>query len=163
MQESNIPRSVFAPTSCRRYQLEAMCSKLVAPPGKAFLGALARKDRDLEIHYLRGINRWVLYRVTRRGGCAAGDTLIKEFALQGPNGERREPGWWLIEVLQRFDKTEGGTVDPARADALYLQHLDEELAGEEARKGRADKRIAVDYAKEAARFCLGVPRSVVCS
>ena len=47
--------------------------------------------------------KWFLYRVSSRGGSPGDDVLVKEWALQGPKGEPRTPGPWLIEKMKNTD------------------------------------------------------------
>lgn len=100
-------------------------------PSGALLRELRRLDRDLELVFLRGIERWVLYRV-RRGLTPGGDLLTKELDLG-----RRPPGSWLLDWLRANDKTEGGNVDPDYAARQYLRSLD---AAEERRLGDLSRR-----------------------
>lgn len=133
---SSSRRNAYAPTMCRRNQLVARCDALVARPGRAFLLALARKDPDLECHFIRDIG-WVLYRRTHKSAAPGEDMLLKELELRGPGGEMRSPGLWLIEVLQKLDKTLGGKLDPGQANREYLRHLQDE---EDARERRLQSK-----------------------
>ena len=91
----------------------------------SFLRNLSRIDRDLEMFWVPPLQHWVLYRVARKGPCPSDDMLIKVANVIGPNGEYREPGPWVISLLQKTSLTRRFSGDPRRAGKLWADHMDE--------------------------------------
>jgi hypothetical protein len=132
MAEMSERKRALALTFCRRGDLAD--GSPGAKPSPAFLRSLAAYDRGLELYWHPVRHRWILYRVTRRAACSGSDMMLKEFEITGPDGEYRLPGWWLLEVLRKLDKTRNGTIDPRVANNLYHAHLKEEEEKEEAER-----------------------------
>jgi hypothetical protein len=89
-----------------------------AKPNRAFLSDLARVDPHAEVVWCDGEQRWVLYR-------KMGNELIKEFVLEGPNGEYRPWGPWLFAEMKRREYTAMfGCHSHERAVNLSLRALD---------------------------------------
>lgn len=109
----------------------------------SFLRDLRRFNPRLQLIWVP--NRWVLYTVTRRGLTPAEDALVKEVELVGPGGEYRPLGPWVLEMLRRYDKTDGGTIDPAYADRQFLKAIDDEPKERDAE----DKKFMEERHKEA--------------
>lgn len=111
-----------APTQCLRRALGEGSG-----PGHAvsrsFLRELYRLDPGLELHWVHGINKWVLYRLSRRGVVPGEDVLTKEVEVRGPRGEYRDVGQWVIDFLRKHDKTRNGAVDPAYANRQYIANM----------------------------------------
>lgn len=125
-------RSGRALTSCLRCAL-AEGSTRGASLSRAFLRDLKHLDPGLELHFIPGFNRWVLYRLARRGIIPSEDRMVKELEVKGPNGEFREPGQWLLDWLRRHDKTRNGSVCPEYANRQVLRSIDLEPKEEEER------------------------------
>lgn len=145
-------RRALALTFCRRGDLADGTPG--EKPSPAFLRSLAAYDRGLELYWHPFRHRWVLYRVTRRGACASDDRLLKEFEVTGPDGEYRLPGWWLLDVLRKMDKTQNGTVDPKVANHLYVQHLQEEEEKEQSRRQAAMADLSEHFAKDMWKYAV---------
>lgn len=129
-----------APTFARRWKLSREASSpRLAPP--FFLRELRRFDKDLEPHWHRRLERWVLYRVARRGVVPAQDYLVKECEVVGPRGEYRPLGTWVLDWLRRLDKTEGGSLDPEHGNRAFLRRLEEADEARERRQARAHSEI----------------------
>lgn len=143
-------KSAWPLTVAWRHQL----AEAVPPghqPSKALLRALSRIDPNLELYWHPIRTRWILYRVVRRGGVPCEDRLVKEAELTGLNGEYREPGWWLIDLLQRWDKTQGGSIDPHQADRQFLFDMDDRYSERsklrEAHSHEISEQITNDFIK----------------
>ena len=121
----------------------------------SFLRNLSRIDRDLEMFWVPPLQHWVLYRVARKGPCPSDDMLIKVANVIGPNGEYREPGSWVINMLQRVDLTRKFNSDPKRAGKLWADHMDKL---EEKRIEAADRNFSnanADMAHELRKCFIG--------
>jgi hypothetical protein len=116
-------RSSVALTMCRRASLIDGFPP-GGGPGRSFLNGLKAFDRGLELYWHPLRKRWVLYRVVQRAAARSDDLLIKEAVVEGPRGEYRSPGPWLLEILRKWDKTRGGSVDPERGNREFLKGLD---------------------------------------
>ena len=151
-------RNARALTRCRRGEL-AEGSPLGARPGAAFLQALARFDRDLECYWHPILGRWILYRVTTRGAARSSDVLTKELVLEGPHGELREPGWWLIDRLRLWDKTRGGSIHHERATKLWVEQMErQDRAQYEAWDKKTDE-ISESFGRECEKYVMTERRS----
>jgi hypothetical protein len=64
----------------------------------------------------------MLYRV-RRHETPGSDEMIREMVIQGPRGEYRDPGPWIVDELRRRDIFQGGTVDPTIARRNYVDNV----------------------------------------
>lgn len=91
---------------------------------RGFLRNLSRIDKDLEMFWIPPLQHWVLYRIIRKGPCPSDDMLIKVADIIGPGGEYREPGSWVITLLQKIDLTRRFSGDPKRAGILWADHMD---------------------------------------
>lgn len=152
------PRNARALTRCRRGEL-AEGSPLGARPSAAFLRALNRFDPGLECYWHPILGRWLLYRVTSRGASRAADVLTKELLLQGPLGEPREPGWWLIDMLRRLDKTRGGSIHHERATKLWIEQMEREDRQHAEGWHQKTDEISEGFARECEKYALGGRRS----
>ena len=113
-----------APTRFKRGAMPHMRQRSNAKSFGAFLRSLKSFDRDLELLWNSAMSRWVLYRIIRRAPTPVEDVLQKEVELCGPNGEMREPGFWLIDWLKRNDVCyQMGTSDPTVAKRRYINDL----------------------------------------
>jgi hypothetical protein len=153
-----VPRNARALTQCRRGEL-AEGLPLGARPGAAFLRALRRFDADLEIYWHPILGRWILYRVVQRGATPAGDVLLKETVIHGPGGQLREPGWWLIERLRSWDKTQGGSMQHEYASRKYLEKMDREERAQTEAWDQKTEEISESFARECEKYALGNRRS----
>jgi hypothetical protein len=139
-----------APTYARRWQLAREASSpRAAPP--FFLKSLRRYDPDLEPHWHRRMERWVLYRVFRRGVVPAQDHLVKEYEVMGPRGEYRPLGLWVLDWLRAHDKTEGGSVDPQQANRNWIRSFEESEARFERQKEREYQDVVDQCEKDLVR------------
>lgn len=108
-------------------------------------------DPTAELFFSRRLEKWFLYRRRWAGSTPSGDSLAKQCVLQGPQGEYREPGAWLIPWLKSQELTYlGGTTDRDRAGRLWIERIErEEREREEAleRERQATaQHMAEDYA-----------------
>ena len=106
---------------------------------RGFLRNLSLIDRSLEMFWVPPLQHWVLYRIMRKGPCPSDDMLIKVANIIGPSGEYREPGAWVIALLQKIDLTRKFSSDPKRAGMLWADHMDKM---EERRIEIADKTFS---------------------
>ena len=139
--------SARALTRCRRSQLPESGFPAGGPP-LAFLRALSAQDRDLEPYWHPIRERWVLYRVVRKGVVPSEDVMMKEFEVVGPRGEYRPLGMWLIDWLRLNDKTEGGAIDPTQANRATLRRLDAEDEAFEKGKEKQIDVISTQFKKD---------------
>ena len=147
----NSRKSSRALTSCRRGDLPEG-SPVGGRPRPELLRELSRLDRDLELYWNPLRRRWSLYRVKARGVTKPADMLVKELELNGPRGEYRPPGQWLVDWLRVNDKTRGGSMDQAAANRAYLRSLSENEDRLEHEKGARRTDMAEDYAKNVCTY-----------
>ena len=104
-------------THCRRGQLARSAAPFGAPDPE-FLRRLAEFDKEVELYWHPLAERWVLYRV-RRKGCASDDVMIHEATIKTPGGNFKPPSFWLIDQLKEWDKTKQGKYDIRQANRQY--------------------------------------------
>lgn len=147
-------RRAVALTYCQRWELaDGSCPR--SPPSTAFLRELRRMDPGLEVIWVPGRDRWVLYRVKHRAAVPSEDQLVKEFEIVGLHGEYREPGWWLIDLLREYDKTCGGAIDPKVADHFYISRLKRLNQEAQERQEKKNADLSRGVAEEMYDFALG--------
>lgn len=119
--------------------------------GWRLLEDLHSLDPTAELFFHRLLGKWFLYRRRWLGATPSGDSFAKQCVIQGPDGEYREPGPWLIPWLKTQELTAlGGTHDRDRAGRLWIERIErEEREREEAQERERQKishHMAEDYA-----------------
>jgi hypothetical protein len=117
-------------------------------PPQAFLRVLRRQDRDLEAYWHPIRERWILYRVVRRGAVPCEDVLLKELEVSGPHGEYRPLGMWLIDWLRQNDKTAGGSVDPLQANRAAIRKMEEDDKSLEKEKEKTEDAMCSQFGRD---------------
>lgn len=130
-------RNGRALTSCLRVALAEGSGKS-GTLSRSFLRELHRVDSGIELHWIPSINRWVLYRLVRRGVIPSEDQMLKEVEVRGPRGEFRSPGQWLIDLLRSYDKTRNGSVCQEYANRKFLRKIDNEQKVMDERQAKLD-------------------------
>lgn len=146
-------RSALALTACHRWELAEALPVTGSLP-RAFLRALKRFDPGLELYWHPRRQRWILYRVKRKAACPSDDYLIKEIEIVGPNGEYREPGFWLIDFLRSIDKINVNS-DPFQADREYAKRLDAQLKEDATKDEKFGKALGEDFSAEVLKYGYG--------
>lgn len=94
-------RRLYAPMLCKRGELAA-----ATPPSslsRSLLRHLKALDQRLTFYWHNPTKRWVLYRCFSQGAVPSDDNLVKVMTVEGPNGEYREPGHWLVDWLHNHN------------------------------------------------------------
>lgn len=121
--------------------------------GGELIRQLEQQDGGLEILWQPVLNRWVLYRVIKRGGCDGLDVLSAVLVLQDRLGRPKEPGLWIVRLLRKSDRKHDGATNDKEATAICAKQASDahtQLEAESSRRtremaGHAAKNI-VDYA-----------------
>ena len=98
-------------------------------------------DKDLELYWHPIANKWILYRVKRRG-VASDDEMIQECVVKTSHGGYAPPGDWLLDLLKKWDKTRGGSISPERANRNYLKNTNSDAAEREAQREKQMDQIS---------------------
>jgi hypothetical protein len=145
-------RSALALTACRRWEL-AEAQPVNGGPSRAFLRSLKRFDPGLELYWHPRRERWILYRV-RKAACPSDDYLVKELEVVGPQGEYREPGFWLIDFLRSLDKINLNS-DPHQADREYQKLLAAQMQEDATKDEKFGKALGEDFSAEVMKYGYG--------
>ena len=151
-------RNGRALTSCLRVALAEGGGKS-GTLSRSFLRELSRVDPGVELHWVQSIERWVLYRLVRRGVIPSEDQMLKEVEIRGRHGEYRGPGAWLIDWMRANDKTRNGSVCPEYVDKKYLRKIDNELDPFEVQKEKYHEERFPDLVRNVERHVLGARKS----
>ena len=103
--------------------------------------------------------KWCLYRRKHRSGVPSEDQFVLEWIIQGPDGEMREPGGWMIAELRQKDVANLSS-DPEKAHRKHKENLEAAQLAYEATVDRKTEEMAGQFAKDFSK-ALRRPKSII--